>query len=57
MLLDNEDKISVSITSLWHGDPSACLPFPSCFQSGKCNVLHKFADLLVFICFFFFFSD
>lgn len=51
MLLDNEDKISVSITSSWHGHSSACLPFPSCFQSGECNVPHKFADLSVFICF------
>lgn len=37
MLLDNEDKISVSITSSWHGSPM--LAFITCPFSSLVNVM------------------
>lgn len=50
MLLDNEDKISVSMTSSWYGDP-VLLAFFILLSVMWMWCSQRFANLLVFTCF------
>lgn len=55
MLLDNEDKISVSITSSWHGSPMlACITHPI---FSRVNVLFVTGLLICWVLFVLFQID